>query len=216
MKIKTLEKLQDKIDDEMAWRKKELLNYRQLVESNTDNQKTLIRAGIALLCAHFEGMIRMVSNYYVVYVSCKKIPVTEVRNSLVALKFKKKMLECSKTEKSSVHKTLFDKIDEIKDRYFEIKYSEDDLIIKTESNPSSEIVNEIMSTLGLDFSIFESKKHYIDNRLLARRHQIVHGEKIELDMDDFVETFDIIMKIMEDYAAIIIKAAEEENYKKCV
>ena len=73
-----------------------------------------------------------------------------------------------------------------------------------------------MSTLGLDFSIFESKKHYIDNRLLARRHQIVHGEKLELDMDDFVETFDIIMKIMEDYAAIIIKAAEEENYKKCV
>ena len=50
----------------------------------------------------------------------------------------------------------------------------------------------------------------------SRRHQIVHGEKLELDMDDFVETFDIIMKIMEDYAAIIIKAAEEENYKKCV
>lgn len=216
MKIKTIEKLQDKIDEEMAWRKKELLSFRQLVESNTDSQKTLIRAGVALLCAHFEGLIRMSSNYYVVFISCKKIPVAQIQNSFMALKFKKKMIECSKTEKSSVHKTLFDKIDEIKDKYFEINFSEDDLIIKTESNPSSEKVSEIMSILGLDFGVFESKKHYIDSRLLAQRHKIVHGEKIELSLEDFTETFDIIMQIMEDYTKLILQAAEDETFKKCV
>ncbi|MDU2064526.1 MAG: MAE_28990/MAE_18760 family HEPN-like nuclease [Sporomusaceae bacterium] len=216
MKIKSIEKLQDKIDKEMAWRKKELLNFRQLVQTNTDNQKTLIRAGIALLCGHFEGLIRMSSNYYVVFISCKKIPINQIKNSFIALKLKKKMMECSKTEKSSIHKTLFDKLDEIKDQFFEIKYSDEDLIIKTESNPSSERVREIMRTLGLDFSVFESKKHYIDSRLLAQRHKIVHGENLELSLEDFTETFDIIMEIMENYTKIIIEAAENETFKKCV
>lgn len=216
MKIKDVEKLQDKLDQEFSWRKKELICFKQMIETDPKNTKMLIRAGIALLCAHFEGFIRLASNYYVVYISCKKVPVDNIKNCLLALKLKKKFEECGKTEKTSVHASLINKLEEMKGTYFEIRYSDDDKIIKTESNPTSEKICEIMDCLGLDFSVFEPKKHYIDFSLLKHRHEIVHGERTELEKDDFIETFDIIMQIIEEYKQLIIKAAEEEAYKKCV
>ena len=63
MKIKKLEKLQDLLDQDMAWRKKELIDIKLLIHS-TQNP-TLCRVGIALLSAHFEGFIKQAANYYV-------------------------------------------------------------------------------------------------------------------------------------------------------
>ena len=173
-----------------------------------------VRAGIALLCAHFEGFIRLAANFYVVYVSYKGINNKDVQNSFIALKLKYKFREFSKTEKSSVHKTIFDKLDEIQEETFFIRYSEDDRIIKTDSNPSSEVVAEIMKSISLDFSPFESKKNYIDFNLLKNRHQIVHGEKTSLSKQDFMDTFEIILEIIEEFKNTILMAAENELYLK--
>lgn len=71
MKIKKLEKLQDLLNKDMAWRKKELIDIKLLIHS-TQNP-TLCRAGIALLSAHFEGFIKQAANYYVVYVASQNI-----------------------------------------------------------------------------------------------------------------------------------------------
>lgn len=206
--------LQDKLDEDLSWRKKELLEFKHVL-SNTELHETLyVRAGIALLCAHFEGFIRLAANYYVVYVSYKKIPIKNIKNNFLALKLKNKFLECSKTEKTSVHMSLFNKLEQIQEDCFFVKYSEGAKIISTDSSPSSEVICEIMKSIGLDFLPFESKKNYIDYNLLKNRHEIVHGERTSLTKVDFLDTFTIIMDIIEEFKNIILNAAEGELYLK--
>jgi len=214
MKIKSLEELQDKLDEDLSWRKKELFDFKQLLISDVQNEKIFIRAGTALLCAHFEGFIRIASNYYIIYISHKNVPIQNLKSSFLALKLKKKFQECGKTTKISVHSSLFDKLEEIKDTLFFMKYTEENKIITTNSNPSSEVVFEIMTSIGLDFSPFEPKKNYIDFNLLKNRHDVVHGEKTCLMKEDFLKTFDIILIIIEQYKEIIINAAENKQYLK--
>ncbi|WP_349398983.1 MAE_28990/MAE_18760 family HEPN-like nuclease, partial [Clostridium perfringens] len=65
-----IEKLQEKLEEDLSWRKKELINIKTLIEDETNNidKNILIRSGIALLCAHWEGYIRYVANMYIVYI----------------------------------------------------------------------------------------------------------------------------------------------------
>ncbi|WP_003539895.1 MAE_28990/MAE_18760 family HEPN-like nuclease [Desulfotomaculum nigrificans] len=213
MKIKTIEKLQDKLDEDLSWRKKELLEFKHIINSG-EHESVMVRAGIALLCAHFEGFIRLASNFYVVFVSYKKVPCKEIKNNFLVLRLKKKFTECGKTEKVSVHKSLFEKLEQIQEEHFFVKYSDNDRIISTESNPTFEVLCEIMESIGLEFLPFESKRNYIDFNLLKNRHEIVHGERTNLTKNDFMDTFDIIMGIMEDFKDIILNAAEDELYLK--
>lgn len=72
IKIKTIEKLEDLLMQDLAWRKKEMVSLKILVDKDEVNEPILLRAGIALLCAHFEGFIKRASNCYIGYVSEQK------------------------------------------------------------------------------------------------------------------------------------------------
>lgn len=75
MKIKNLEDLQDKIDKELSWRRKELVQIKFNVSSTTEGtfkSDFALRSGVILLYADWEGFIRNISNYYVIYVFSRK------------------------------------------------------------------------------------------------------------------------------------------------
>ena len=73
MKIKNLTDLGEKIDNELAWRKKELTSIKVDVESSQIKEKSeqsrAIRSGIAMLYAHWEGAIKSIAEFYLIYVS---------------------------------------------------------------------------------------------------------------------------------------------------
>lgn len=83
MKIKTIEKLEEKINTDFSWRKKELIDIKTLVEDNTNSidKNLLIRAGISLLCAHWEGFVRYAANMYVIYVGYKNIKNKDLKEN---------------------------------------------------------------------------------------------------------------------------------------
>ena len=54
----------------------------------------------------------------------------------------------------------------------------EDVVIDTESNLKYEVILNIMYQLGLDESIFELKKHFIDSKLVRYRNGISHGERL--------------------------------------
>jgi hypothetical protein len=214
MKIKTIEKLQDKLEEDLAWRKKEILSLKLLIEKDEINKKILLRAGVALLCAHFEGFIKTASNYYVIYISSKKVKCDNVLYSLLAIKLKKDFDNCSKTDNHSVHGLLLEKIEQIKNENFFIKYTDSEPIISTKSNPKSEVLDEILKTIGIKSDIFTTKKQYIDYSLLYNRNKIVHGERFELNYKDFDEVFNVVMDLLDKYKELIIQAAEKEEFLK--
>lgn len=214
IKIKTIEKLEELLTQDLAWRKKEMLSLKILVERDKVNEPILLRAGIALLCAHFEGFIKRASNCYIGYVSEKKKYYSELKKNFAALKMQKEFESCAKSDKHSVHKKLLVMHDSLATRRFAEKYNEDNPFISTHSNPSSTELKEILDTIGIESDIFETKATYIDSSLLEKRHHVVHGDRSDLDKEDFLTTFEIIIKLIEDYRDLIIDAADNEKYMR--
>ena len=116
MKIKTIEKLEEKLNVDLAWRRKELIDIKTLIEDdkNSIDKNMLIRSGIALLCAHWEGFIRYAANMYVVYIGDSKIQTKDLKENFLALALKNNIMETGKTEKNSVHSKLMHSIEEMK------------------------------------------------------------------------------------------------------
>lgn len=212
IKIKTVEKLEELLVQDLAWRKKEMLSLKILVDKDAINESILLRAGIALLCAHFEGFIKKASNCYIGYVSEQKKTYGELKENFVALKMEKEFKSCSESEKHSVHKNLIIKHNDLLKKKFEEKYFEEKPFISTHSNPSSSELKEILETIGIETNIFETKAIYIDSSLLQKRHQVVHGERSELVKDDFLSVFEIIIKLIDDYKELIVDAADNKEY----
>lgn len=212
IKIKTVEKLEELLMQDLAWRKKEMLSLKILVEKDEVNEPILLRAGIALLCAHFEGFIKRASNCYIGYVSEQKKLYSELKENFAALKMEKEFKSCAKSEKHSVHKNLLIMHDELATKTFKEKYDENNPFISTHSNPSSNELKEILETIGIKSDIFETKATYIDSSLLEKRHHVVHGDRSDLDKTDFMTTFDIIIELIERYKDLIVDAADNKKY----
>ena len=211
MKIKTIEKLLDQLDNDLAKRKKELISIKLLARQTQDS--TYCRIGLVMLSAHFEGFIRTVANYYVVFVSDQQLPLKEINTNFSAIFFKQLIEKDKESTKISSHIKKLEKI--IKDyseAKFFVKYSINSPIIKTESNPSSKVFKEILTSIGLSYSIYETKNNYIDTDLLSNRHAIVHGEFTQISWDDFNVTFDVIFEIMENFKNQVIEAAIKKSY----
>ena len=213
MNLRSLEELQDVLDRDLSWRKQELTQIKELIDKELYTT-TLLRAGHAILCAHFEGFVKNASNYYVEFVSAKKFKFKELGNNFLAIKIKNVFKQCNQSEKISVYRNLIDQIENENEMNFNFQYNPNNPIIHTESNPSSEILEEILKSIGIQSDIFENHKTYIDYRLLSTRHKIVHGEREKLDRKTFIDTYSIIWDLLEKFKLLIIESAEKKDYKK--
>jgi hypothetical protein len=213
MKIKTIENLEDALDKHLAWRKQEMLNLKTLIDRGDDARIMLIRAGMALLCAHFEGFIKDASYDYLSFVANQNICYKDLQEVFSIWKIHSLIEECAKSSKYSIQARVLEKYNALSSEPFSINKKS---MINTHSNPSTEVLKELLLTLGVETDIFRTKANYIDSSLLANRHSIVHGERTNLAYDDFSVTFDIIMRILDDYKDFLIDAAAEEAYKKQV
>jgi len=212
MKINTLDKLDDCLSKSLSWRKKELIQMKLFI--NLNNNPTLIRAGFALLSAHFEGFLRDAANYYVIFISSQKVSYSLLKTSLLALKCKRKICIAGNAKKTSTHTTFLSEIFNLSNEEFSMKYSIDNPIISTESNPSSEVFKEILQTISLNYTPYETKKNYIDADLLKNRNSIVHGEKCIVTKAEYMSTFKEISGIMDMLSKQVLNAAANKEYLK--
>ena len=211
MRIRTLEELQDLIDADFVWRKKELIELS--LTAHSSQNPLYSRVGVSMLCAHFEGFIRQISNYYVIYVSSQNIPFSRLKSNFLAIRSKKKMRLCAESDKVSIYSSfLTSLLHNYNGRTFRIKYSVDNPIIKTGGSPSSTVFKEIVHSIGLEFSPYETKCNYIDTDLLSNRHKIVHGEKLNIEIEDFRQTLTNVMEIMETYGKQVFLAALNQDF----
>lgn len=215
MKVRTVNDLQDLIDEEMSWRKKELSAIRANIKTSRSFAKdTAIRAGITLLYAHWEGAIKNIAEYYLCYISTLKLPYNELNNNFLAVSVKNELQTFIETNKSTQHKRIVDSIFSMQSQSSKIPYVG---IIKTNSNLNSTIFVEIMTLIGLDYCRYESSFKLIDEVLLKMRNGIAHGEKLELiDLDEerFDEIYIIITGLISDFSNQVSNYASQKLYRK--
>lgn len=210
--IRTTENLADSIIGDLAWRRRELSEIILSVDGATGPTRQLhLRAGVALLYAHWEGYIRSCAASYVEFLDGQKLETGQLKENFVAMAsaFKGKL-----TAVAGSNKVRF-RIDLVR----ELRVSENSqasfshkLIPSTESNLSFGVLSEFLLALGLDPTPYALKSKLIDESLVADRNEIAHGQHLSVDVQRFKHLHGEILGLMELFAIQITNAAVRKEY----
>jgi hypothetical protein len=216
MKIRTVEELDSFLDSSIAWRQRELILIKSLVENNKNAPLRLncyLRSGVTMLYAHWEGFVKEASVAYLNFVSMQRLRYDELATNFVAFALKSKLDEASRTNKAMIHNEVV--------KFFLFELSQRSNIpqssdaIDTASNLKSEVFKNIVHSLGLEYlPQYQLRETLIDRRLLKTRNEVAHGEFINVGFDDFIELFDKITEVIRTFRNQISNAAAMETYKR--
>jgi hypothetical protein len=102
MKIRTLEHLNQRLTDDLIWRKKEISDLKSLIESknfSTSKHNAILRSGVTLLYAHWEGYIKTAATSYLEFVARQQLIYDRLAINFVAIAMKFKLNEEVKQRK---------------------------------------------------------------------------------------------------------------------
>ena len=211
IKIRTLDEMQTALDHEMAWRIKEIGVFKVGAGGNGPQRKSFIRAGVALLYAHWEGFIKSSSEIYLSYVESRALPYRDLKSCFVVFGLKGKINSLVESRKSVSNVEAMDFILSKMDETAKLQIGS---AINTDSNLTSKVFSNIAGSLNIDISLYQTKFHLIDSSLVERRNKVAHGEFLEIGGGDFSKLVDDMLGLMRLYKTDLENAASLESYKR--
>ena len=204
--------LQAKLDDDLIWRKKELTLLQAQIESPTARskglQRALIRCGVAVLYAHWEGYIKKAAGEFLEFVSAQRPNAGDLTSSLLTLAWRKAAFRAEEVKPKQLGGIT---------EFFRTKMNSrmpylDGSAVNTESNLSSKVLREILWSIGLDDAPFLSKSQLIDEKLLGKRNHIAHGQYLDVEFDDYVLLRSEILGMLEAIKTGLLNSAVNGEY----
>lgn len=213
MKIRTVDQLQRKIDDERVWRIREIaaLNSQCFIQANSTNAaKALRRSFIPIAYAHWEGFVKKSAHYYVEFVAMQGLSLKQLSSPFMSMYLVQK---CASTlsQKGTyslmeVCKTLMAE----NDGPVRLIYND---VVSADSNLNSEVLKTICDSLGLEYSHFEVKKLFIDVGLVKKRNKIAHGELQDVEAGELEEIKDQVVNLIDLFKTEIENAAALSKFR---
>lgn len=211
-KIDSIFRLQDALDRDLAWRKKEISELKFQCEIDPPVM-IMHKSAILLIYAHWEGFIKNAAKFYLQFLNNQKLLCKNMQDNFL-------ILHLGGAFQEEVDYKLFshrEKILNELNKSFNCKFHVcEDKTINTNSNLKSEVFKLILEQLGIPPNEFELKFHIIDQKLLKYRNAIAHGEKRpDEDIYSVVnEIKDDIVELLDKFHEQIILAAENKKYLK--
>jgi hypothetical protein len=92
IKVRTEAQMLELLDKDFAWRLKEIADIRSSIPNAAGTkEKALLRAGVALLYAHWEGFIKTSSEYYLSFVSNQRLRYEQLKSCFIVFGLKKEL-----------------------------------------------------------------------------------------------------------------------------
>ena len=85
-------------------------------------------------------------------------------------------------------------------------------VINTKSNLNSIILKEMMTSVGLDFSTYDTKSNLIDEQLLKYRNNVAHGEYLQVNTKEYLALHQEIYGMLENFKTDIKNAVLFTKY----
>lgn len=210
-KIRTLMQLQEALDAEMSWRIREIAHFKAATKAQTSTSSTFIRAGVALIYAHWEGFIKAASQYYLNFVDSQGHIYRDLKTCFAVFGLKGKLTLLSDGRKATPNIEALDFVLTEMDKPAKLNMA---TAIDTESNLTSKVFSNIAASLDISTMPYETKFNLIDESLVRRRNRVAHGEYLDLPAADFVLLADEVLQMMRHYKTDIENAASLRSYRR--
>ena len=210
-KIRTLTHLQESLDSEMGWRIKEIADFKFVAKSQAVSSRTFIRAGVALIYAHWEGFIKSASEYYLDFVDNQGHIYRDLKTCFAVFGLKGRLATLNESRKTKPNIEALDFIFTEINKPAKMAMSS---AIDTESNLTSKVFANIATSLDISTASYETKFNLIDESLVKRRNKVAHGEHLDLPLPDFLLLADEVLQMMRNYKTDIENAASQQSYKR--
>lgn len=213
-KIRNIYQLQDVLDNDFGWRVVEISYLNSLLRQSPDRKKnSLVRANVPVLYAHWEGFVKKSAKSYLEFVACQNLKYEELNDSFVAIGLFKALAKhgVKLSKKGNIMS-----VDFLRNKMSQKASFPKDGVINTKSNLNSEVLDEILSIIGIDNSPYITKNNFIDESLLARRNSIAHGEYIDITQHSYKEVSDEVVNLLRQFKNDIENHASMQLYKRIV
>jgi hypothetical protein len=206
---RTINFLNDNISEDYSWRIKELINYKSILkESNSFQMKSLLRGGIVLLYAHWEGFVKQATSHYYNFVLLQRHNLKDLSESFIAFSLRKYLDIIISSNKITIQTEGIKFIlNNLEDR----ANLPSNFPFKT-SNLDYKKFLEFCQILSLDITRFELKKNFIDFKLVKNRHEIAHGSFLPIDLKTFEEIFDKTIELINDVKIEVLNSASLQKF----
>ena len=217
MAISTVEGLQEALERELAWRKKEISGLRVSAMRSDAARSYLFRAGLILLCAHWEGFLRRSVELYRDHVFSQGLAVRNLSPVFVAVAYYgdvRRAAEATYPGSREHHLRLAARILE----GIDVACSRPTWEVRTEANPGTDVLTRLLSSVGLDPSLgldtatWSATRVFIDEKVVRDRNLVAHGEGFRLDRDEFLERASRMTELIDKLCANVMDAAERRAY----
>lgn len=195
MSIRTLTDLNAALANELAWRRKELSEINALLHRSNNNPsglRTVLRCGVALLYAHWEGFIKQATSNYLEYISYQNLCYKDLKLNLLAFATRTRLNSAIQTKGIEKYIDISRFFRDEQTSISEIPFKD---AIRT-SNLNSEEFREIVMILGLKYEDYAIDEKLIDERLLKNRNNVAHGNYLEIDQKDYSDLHKTVLGLM--------------------
>jgi len=198
-----------------------LSNFRSSVlQSKGKAQDGMIRAGVALLYAHWEGFIKKVADLYYSFVSYQDLKIEDLNDAFVGIALRSEIELLLKSKKLLQHTKLVKILIEEKQKK---AYFSSTSPIKT-SNLKYDVFEDVCILIGIDPSLFKERYRTsfdrnieltIDEDLVNRRNTIAHGEFLIVTVEEYKSLYNTIVNgFLFNFKEIVMDAAQSKKYKR--
>lgn len=215
--MESLIDFQEKMQRELAWRKREISDYRTLIVRSEDSANYIFRSTQVMLCAHWEGFLKRSINIYLRHVFSQNLSLRKLQPALIAVAFFSDVVKAAEARYPGSelnHVMLAKKIVDVIDS----RVSSPSWDANTEGNPGTDVLEKIIKSagltpqLGLDGAAWTTMKVFINEQLVADRHAIAHGQFKLLQKDELLERSERLLQLLDHLSDQLFLSATTRRY----
>lgn len=202
--------IEDRLLADISWREDELVILKTMcaqAKEISPRGRSLRRAYVALLYAHYEGFSKVAWEEYLIEISHSALPFGQLRSGIAAAFLKSDISRV----RSSSDSTFCDDIFSFRSKLLEV-VTPPYHAFET-SNLWPEVFEKMMSRLGLS-TTFYSPHSVILKSLVARRNDIAHGENVGITDASIAMLDKAVWDVFYNLTVVITEACATKAYRR--
>ncbi|MBI5289474.1 MAG: hypothetical protein HY873_10940 [Chloroflexi bacterium] len=212
MKLRTLDQVTTAIDDDLAWRKRELTTAKFLWEGAREKERDVaLRAAAVLAYAHWEGFVKEAARVFLNFVQFQGLDYCDLQPGVIALTLRSQLKIAEDASRVAVHTSVVAFLVSDLKRAAEIPW---DTACSDIGNMTFQAFEDIARMLGIDCSRYATKARLIDERLVRTRHLIAHGKRVPVTETEAAEIHGLAVSLIEDFRVDSENALALASYRR--